>query len=91
MSLGNFHSETKESNLNKNDKNVLQNEMSNFYCNVLDDYVISGDKYSQEKLYGGNGTLSKPQIGWGEGEAIPDKINYMNKNSDKVEPITTLT
>lgn len=23
MSLGNFHSETKESNLNKNDKNVL--------------------------------------------------------------------
>lgn len=34
--------------------------MSNFYCNVLDDYVISGDKYSQEKLYGGNGTLSKP-------------------------------
>lgn len=52
--------------------------------------MINEGEYSQEKLYGGRGgTSSKTWIGSGENEAIPEKGNYMSKNSDKVEPVTT--
>lgn len=44
--------------------------------------------FDQVKLYGKDEASSKTWIGWEE-EAIPEKRNYMNKISDKMEPITT--
>lgn len=46
-------------------------------------------EYSQEKLYGKDGTSSQPIQRLGEEADIPGQRNYMSKKSDKVEPITT--
>lgn len=61
--------------------------MPSNYCIALEDNMTSEGQYSQEKLYGG-GTSSKTWTGWGSNKAIPEKRNYLSKNSDKVEPIT---
>lgn len=63
--------------------------MPSYYCNALKDNMISKGENSQVKFYGGDGTSSKTWIEWDENEVIPEKKNYMSKNSGKVEPITT--